>query len=136
MIKNPEPFLVTAGGKIICRRCKAQSSRKKLQCMKPALKGKAVCGHHGGLSTGPKTKEGIERIRFAHLKHGEYTLEAKAERSEKSLMFSYLELIGHHVGLFDGPNTPGRKPKGMLVGLDLNDPEHLAIAVKATLAKG
>ena len=70
MIQDPELYLVTAGGKIRCRRCKAQSSITKLQCSKPALKGKAVCQFHGGLSTGPKSKEGKERIRVAHLKHG------------------------------------------------------------------
>lgn len=35
---------------------------------------------HGGMSTGPKTAEGIERIRRAHLKHGRYTKEAIAKR--------------------------------------------------------
>ena len=34
------------------------------------------------MSTGPKTPEGIERIRRAQLKHGRYTKEAKAERAE------------------------------------------------------
>ena len=86
MIKNPEFYLIIAGGKIRCRRCKAQSSRTKLQCAKPALKGKGVCGHHGGYSTGPNTKEGKERIRSVHFKHGDGTLEAKAERSAKSLI--------------------------------------------------
>jgi hypothetical protein len=65
MIQNPEQYLITAGGNIFCRRCKARSSRTKLQCAKPALKGKVVCGHHGGYSTGPRTKEGKERIRAA-----------------------------------------------------------------------
>ena len=30
------------------------------------------CKNHGGLSTGPKTAEGIERIRRAVTKHGRY----------------------------------------------------------------
>jgi hypothetical protein len=38
------------------------------------------CRLHGGLSTGPKTAEGIARIRQARLKHGRFTKEAKAER--------------------------------------------------------
>ena len=33
-------------------------------------------------STGPKTPEGLERIRRAQLKHGRYTKAAKAERAE------------------------------------------------------
>jgi hypothetical protein len=132
MIQNPEPYLITAGGKIRCRRCKAQSSRTKLQCSKPALKGKLVCGHHGGYSTGPKTKAGKDRIRAAHLKHGEETLEAKAERSAKSVMFRYLTDIGNHCNMFYKEiNSQGRPPKGY-AQLDLADPEQLALAILKT----
>ena len=135
MIQNPEPYLNTAGGKICCRRCKAQSSRAKLQCGKPALKGKAVCGHHGGLSTGPKSQKGKNRIRAAHLKHGEETLEAKAERSAKSLMFRYLTDLGNHCNLFYKQlRTRGRPPSGY-VNLDLTDSEQLAIAILKTVPK-
>ena len=133
MIQNPEPYLITAGGKIHCRRCKAQSSRTKLQCSKPALKGKAVCGHHGGYSTGPKTKAGKDRIRSAHLKHGEETLEAKAERSAKSLMFRYLTDIGNHCNMFYKQiKARGRPPSGY-AQLDLTDPKNLALAILKTL---
>lgn len=38
------------------------------------------CRLHGGLSTGPKTDEGIERIRRAVTKHGKYSASAKAEK--------------------------------------------------------
>jgi hypothetical protein len=38
------------------------------------------CRLHGGLSTGPKTKEGIERIRRAKTKHGLFSAVAIAER--------------------------------------------------------
>ena len=68
-----------------------QSSRKKQQCGKPTLRGKNVCGPHGGLSTGPRTQEGIQRIKDAHRKHGNETKGAKAERSAKSLQFLMLE---------------------------------------------
>ena len=133
MIKNPEPYLITAGGKIRCRRCKAQSSRTKLQCAKPALKGKAVCGHHGGLSTGPRSQKGKNRIRAAHLKHGEETLEAKTERSEKNAMFRYLTDIGNHCDMFYKQiKTRGRPPSGY-TQLDLTDPEQLALAILKTL---
>jgi len=133
MIQNQEPYLITAGGKIRCRRCKAQSSRTKLQCAKPALKGKAVCGHHGGYSTGPRSKEGKNRIRAAHFKHGNETLEAKAERSAKSVMFKYLLDLGNHVGLFYTQlQTRGRPPLGY-TKLELSDPEELALAIMKTL---
>jgi hypothetical protein len=129
MSQTTELYLITAGGKIRCRRCKARSSRTKLQCAKPALKGKAVCGHHGGYSTGPRTKEGKERIRAAHLKHGQETQEARAERSEKSVMFRYLTDIGNYCDLFYKQlKTRGRPPSGY-AQLDLKDPEQLAVAI-------
>ena len=58
-------------------RCGAKT-RAGTPCKCPAMKN-GRCRLHGGLSTGPKTKEGIERIRQAHWKHGEYSAERKAE---------------------------------------------------------
>lgn len=104
-----------------------------MQCSKPALKGKAVCGHHGGYSTGPRTKEGKDRTRAAHLKHGKETIEAKAERSAKSVMFRYLTDIGNHCEMFYKKlKTRGRTPSGY-AQLDLKDPEQLAIAILKTI---
>jgi hypothetical protein len=40
------------------------------------------CRLHGGLSTGPKTSEGLKRIHLALLKHGRYMKEAGQERLE------------------------------------------------------
>ena len=132
MIKNPDKYLVTAGGRITCIRCKAQSSRTKEQCKNPALKGKKVCKWHGGYSSGPRTKEGIQRIREAHLKHGEATKEARQERSSKSTMFLYLRDIGDHLGMFTGDHTRGRKPSGYYK-LDLDDPMQMAEAILKTI---
>ena len=132
MIKNPEQYLTTAGGKIRCRRCKAQSSRTKLQCAKPALQGKAVCQFHGGKSTGPKTQAGKDKIRTAHLKHGEATKESREKQSAKNLMFCYLEDLVNHLPLMPAGNKrAGRKPKGY-VAYDLHTKEGLAMAIKAT----
>ena len=133
-IKNPEPMLITAGGRIKCRRCTAKSSHTKEQCKRPAskLSKTSKCSRHGGLSTGPKTKAGKDRIRAAHLKHGEETLEAKAERSEKSVMFRYLTDIGNHCNMFYKEiKTRGRPPSGY-TQLDLTDPEQLAQAILTT----
>ena len=44
------------------------------------MKGKARCRIHGGLSTGPRTKDGKERARQAVLKDGHYTKEAVENR--------------------------------------------------------
>lgn len=134
MKDNYERYLITAGGRIKCHRCQARSSRSKQQCAKPAIRNKNVCGHHGGLSTGPKTSEGIKRIQSAHWKHGNETKEARAGRSAKSLQFLMLEMIGWHIGLFAEGSTRfrGRKPNGF-EKLDLDDPEQLAKAIKLSM---
>ena len=133
MIKNPEQYLTTAGGRITCIRCKAHSSRTKEQCKNPALKGKAVCKWHGGMSTGPRTKEGIQRIREAHLKHGEETKQARQERSSKSAMFRYLTDLGNHCNLFYKELKTRGRPPSEYVPLDLNNSEQLALVILKTL---
>ena len=133
-INNPELMLITAGGRIKCRRCTAKSGHTKEQCKRPAskLSKTSKCSRHGGLSAGPKTQEGKDRIRAAHLKHGEETLEAKAERSAKSVMFRYLTDLGNHCNMFYKEiKTRGRPPTGY-AQLDLTDPEQLALAILKT----
>ena len=68
------------GDFLMAPRCGAKT-RRGTACQGPAMRN-GRCRMHGGLSTGPKTPEGIERIRRAQLKHGRYTKEAKAERAE------------------------------------------------------
>jgi len=131
MINKPEKLLITAGGRIKCHRCQARSSRTKQQCGCPSLKNKAVCKWHGGMSTGPRTKEGIQRIREAHLKHGNDTKEARAERSAMSTKLLYLRDIGDHIGMFTGTHTRGRKPD-VYCKLDLNTNLGLNLALVKT----
>src|SRR5579864_8541318 len=59
-------------------RCGAKT-RRGTKCQCPAMKN-GRCRLHGGLSTGPKTAAGIERIRQAVTKHGRYSKAAKNER--------------------------------------------------------
>lgn len=61
-------------------RCGAKTRRGTL-CKCPAM-ANGRCRLHGGLSTGPKTAEGIERIRRAVAKHGNYSKTAKEERRD------------------------------------------------------
>jgi hypothetical protein len=84
-IADPEPTLITAGGRIKCRRCAGISSRTKKQCKHPALKTSKAsrCKWHAGASTGPRTKKGIEAIRKANTIFGSFTKEAMAERKRK-----------------------------------------------------
>jgi hypothetical protein len=98
-IKNPEPLLVTAGGKIKCRRCVGVSSRTKQQCGHVALKTSKTsrCKWHSGASTGPRTQEGIEAIRKANTKTGSFTKEAVAERKRK---FAELKILAAGLGVY------------------------------------
>ncbi len=97
-ITDPELTLITAGGKIKCRRCVGVSSRTKQQCGHVALKTSKAsrCKWHGGASTGPRTKEGIEAIRKANTKNGSYTKEAIAERKRK---FAELKNLATSLGI-------------------------------------
>src|SRR6516165_4888399 len=61
-------------------RCGAKT-RRGTPCQCPAMTN-GRCRLHGGLSTGPKTAEGIERIRRAVTKHGKYSRQAKTKRAE------------------------------------------------------
>src|SRR5438445_400377 len=59
-------------------RCGAKT-RKGTRCQCPAMPN-GRCRLHGGLSTGPRTPEGIECIRRAVTKHGRYSRATKIER--------------------------------------------------------
>jgi hypothetical protein len=61
-------------------RCGAKR-RNSGSCASPAMKN-GRCRMHGGLSTGPRTPEGLDRARRARWKHGYYSAEAKAARAE------------------------------------------------------
>jgi hypothetical protein len=87
------------------------------------------------MSTGPRTKEGIQRIREAHLKHGEATKEARQERSSKSAMFRYLTDLGNHCNLFYTELKARGRPPSEYVPLDLNNSEQLALVILKTLPK-
>ena len=107
---NPEAWIVTAGGRIRCLQCSAQSKRTKLRCRSPAIRGKKVCRIHGGLSTGPRTPEGKARSVAAKTVHGRDT---RAIRQQASLVAQHLvevEVLGRTLGMFAGSRIRGRKP--------------------------
>jgi hypothetical protein len=73
-------------------RCEAKT-RRGTSCQCPAMSN-GRCRLHGGKSTGPKTAEGIERIRRAVTKHGRYTKAAKAEKEHyRTLVRSCREVL-------------------------------------------
>ena len=49
-----------------------------------------LCRMHGGMSTGPRTAEGLERSRRARWRHGYYSAQAKAARREARREFRKL----------------------------------------------
>ena len=107
-----ESALKTAGGKILCPRCQARSKRTKLQCGKPALKGKSVCQFHGGRSTGPKTEAGKARQKTAVTKSGNFTKDSSVARASSMRMLHGLEDAMYILKMTDAPRTRGRKPLG------------------------
>jgi hypothetical protein len=102
---------VIAGGHIACNQCQAMSKRSRQRCKAPAMRGKAVCRTHGGLSTGPRTEAGRKRCAEAKTIHGRETREARTERSLASARVAVLEWAGRSLGFIKGPRTRGAKPK-------------------------
>ena len=58
-------------------RCGART-RNGPPCQAPAIRGKRRCRLRGGLSTGPRTVEGLARLRAARMTHGRYSAEGRA----------------------------------------------------------
>ena len=121
--------LLTAGSRITCLRCTAQSSRTGNQCGRPALKTSRTqkCQFHGGRGSGPKTAEGKARIAAAHTKHGEYSKEAAAARSASLAKLSQLEDALHVLKMTTAPRTGGRKARGYVPIKTLADVQKMVI---------
>jgi hypothetical protein len=79
-------------------------------CNKPAVQGKTKCRGHGGLSTGPRTKEGLKRLAAAKTVHGRETRGLRAIRSQ--IGHDLRELVDRMIqdGTIQGPRIKGRKP--------------------------
>jgi hypothetical protein len=58
-------------------------TRSDNPCRKYPIAGKRRCRLHGGLSTGPKTREGKARIAAAQFKHGRYVNWRERRKKEK-----------------------------------------------------
>jgi len=56
-------------------------TRRGTPCQGPAMRN-GRCRMHGGLSTGPRTREGLERSRKARWIHGFYSREMHEQRAE------------------------------------------------------
>jgi len=120
---SPENILLTAGAKIQCLRCTANSSRTGVQCGRPALKESKTqkCQFHGGRNSGPKTSEGKARIAAAKTVHGQQTRALRSERSADSARLSRLEDALHVLNMTSGTQNRGRKPRGYVPVKSLKD---------------
>ncbi len=92
----------------LTRRCAATCKARGDGCRNPAAYGMAVCRYHGARK--PSTiKRGADHPQY---RHGDETIEAKAERSRRLVELRELELISFAYGLVpEGtPRWRGRKP--------------------------
>ena len=104
-------YLVTGGGKIVCLRCTANSTRTKIQCGRPALKTSRTqkCQYHGGR---PHTEETLKRISEANTTHGQSTKEAKEQYRHDCALIHELQDAVYVLKMGEGPKIRGPKPKG------------------------
>ena len=113
--KSKQPTLITAGGKIICRRCQAVSKRTGKQCGAAVdrLSKTSKCKWHGGRSTGPKTEQGRQRCAEAKAVHGKDTRAKRAQNAASATKLLLLRDLGNRIGLFGDQPTgwPGRRPR-------------------------
>ena len=75
-------------------RCGAYSRRTGGPCNNYKVSGRARCRMHGGLSTGPRTAEGLERSKKANWKHGLRSAEFLShQRMIKNMIHKFEALI-------------------------------------------
>ena len=67
------------------------------------------CRIHGGTSTGPRTPEGLERVRMAHWKHGQRSAEAIRQRKERMALRREIKWLA---GIADAIRSGGTEPCG------------------------
>lgn len=77
-------------------RCGARNRSGNPCGNKPLPNGR--CRFHGGLSTGPRTAEGIERIRAARTKHGAYGAEMREVRAMVRVLKQATRTIIEEIG--------------------------------------
>jgi hypothetical protein len=108
-----QKMLVTAGGGVVCVRCTARSKRSKLQCGRPAMRGRTTCNFHSGKgNSGPKTPEGRAKSIAAHTTHGQASRAARDAHARASARLLRLEDAAIVLGLItDTRRSPGRKPR-------------------------
>ena len=90
--------------------CTAFLKSQARLCGKPVVEGKTKCRGHGGLSTGPRTQEGLAKLAALKTVHGRETRALRILRSQICHDLRQLEEKMYAEGLIHGPRTRGRKP--------------------------
>jgi len=75
-----------------------------------------------------KTRLGSTGSKHWNYQHGNETLAAKQQRSERSLRLRYLQDMGHQLQFMGGRRMPGRKPVNYLL-LDYKNKDHLVYVI-------
>jgi hypothetical protein len=75
-----------------------------------------------------KARLGSTGSKHWNYQHGNETLAAKKQRSERSLRLRYLQEIGHQHQFMGGRRMVGRKPVNYLV-LDYTNKDHLVYVI-------
>ena len=75
-----------------------------------------------------KARPGSTGSKHWNYRHGNETLAAKQERSERSLRLHFLSQMGHELEFMNGKQIPGRKPVNF-VTLDNRNREHLVYVI-------
>ena len=73
-------------------RCGARRRADGKPCQQPAMPN-GRCRMHGGMSTGPRTPQGLERSRKANWKHGWYSAEAISDRRKAATAIRLLRRL-------------------------------------------
>ena len=108
-ISGKKEGLIIAFGRTLVPRCQA-TNRRGEQCAKAAVKNKSVCRFHGACSTGPRTKEGMERVRQTNTRTGEYAKEFVKESRAAKARLRVIEQAAYEAGLLK-VRIRGRKPQ-------------------------
>jgi len=95
-------------GKI--QRCRAKCKSTSEQCKNPSAWGCKTCRYHGARRPS-SIKRGANHPQY---RHGQETLEVKAERSRRLTELYELEALSFKLGLASGSRWRGRKPKSSL----------------------
>jgi hypothetical protein len=91
-----------------CHRCGART-RSGASCKSPAMQN-GRCRMHGGTSTGPRTSEGLERMRRANTRHGIYSEESRRQMRAIRKLVREAEQTAEKSQGFRGATAPQQRP--------------------------